>query len=198
MRRLIFFLGFMISLAGLAQVSPGLFLGGRAGLKGGVFVFYDAAGQEPSVLVRLGRAYTDYERRGFFRIGALPIGVMEGVTFEVYHPDSATNGLGQLHEWLEASAAKRTEIRHLEFIWSAATTNRLEISRARFDGRGSLVLLDGVRFLSGANEMHAPGGSLQLTGEHSGRLVLTTQPPWTNSLFAHTATANVPTRERIP
>lgn len=43
-----------------------------------------------SMIVRVDRVYTDYERKGFFRLGILPIGVMEGIIFELYMADRRT------------------------------------------------------------------------------------------------------------
>ena len=62
-------------------------------LSGGVFDLYSGNEAEPAVVVHLDKAYTDYQSKGFFRIGLLPIGVMEGVTFRLQHPDSATLSL---------------------------------------------------------------------------------------------------------
>ena len=41
------------------------------------------AGKEPKpTAVRVKNLFTDYESKGFFRIGVLPIAVFDGVTFE--------------------------------------------------------------------------------------------------------------------
>jgi len=51
---------------------------------------------------------------------------MEGVTFELQHSESVTNGLAQLEEWLGSQAARRLELRRVSFLVSAPMTNRLE------------------------------------------------------------------------
>ncbi len=144
---------------------------------------YSGTEAEPAAVVRLDRVYTDYERKGFFRIGILPIGVMEGVTFELQHPESVTNGLAQVDKWLGARAARRLELRRVSFLVSAPTTNRLDTGRVRPAADGKLALLDGVNFLSGTNQVRAARGVLQVAGEEVGQLVLETTPPWTNNLF---------------
>jgi len=158
-------------------------LAGGIALKGGVISLYDGTEAGPATVVRLDQGYTDYESKGFFRIGLLPIGVMEGVTFELPHPESLTNSLAQLHRWLGARAAKRLELRRVSFQVSAPVTNRLSAGRARVSPDGTLQLFDGVNFVSGTNQLQAARGVLQVTGEQAGQLVLETSPPWTNSLF---------------
>ena len=170
-----------------AQSAAGILAGGF-GLKGAVIGLYSGAEAEPAAVVRLDRVYTDYERKGFFRIGILPIGVMEGVTFELLQPQSVTNGLAQLDHWLGATAARRLELRRVSFLVSAPVTNRLETGRVRPAAGGKLALLDGVNFMSGTNQMRAARGVLQITGAQVGQLVMETTPPWTNNLFGHFGT----------
>jgi hypothetical protein len=165
-----------------AQPAAYLVAGGF-NLRGGVIDLYGGTEAEPAMVVRLDKVYNDYQTKGFFRIGLLPIGVMEGVTFELQHPDSVTNGLAQMHQWLGARAAKRLELHRVKFLVSAPVTNRLETGRARVATGGRLELFDGVSFVSGTNQMWAARGVLQITGEQAGQLVMETTPPWTNSLL---------------
>ena len=126
-----------------AQSAAGL-LGGELALKGGVINLYSGAETEPATVVRLDQVRKDYETKGFFRIGILPIGVMDGVTFELHHPESVTNSLAQLHQWLGPRAAKSLELRRVKFVVSAPVTNRLETGRAQLAADGRLALFDGV------------------------------------------------------
>jgi hypothetical protein len=144
------------------------------------------------MVVRLDRVYTDYQSKGFFRIGLLPIGVMEGVTFQLRHPDSVTNALAQMHQWLGAGAAKRLELRRVKFLVPAPVNARLESGRAQVAPGGKLELFDGVSFASGTNQMRAARGVLQITGEQAGQLVMETAPPWTNNLFGPIDTPEPP------
>jgi hypothetical protein len=157
-------------------------------LSGGVFDLYSGTEAEPAVVVHLEKAYTDYQSKGFFRIGLLPIGVMEGVTFRLQHPDSATNCLALMHQWLAGATAKRLELRRVSFLVSPPAAKSLETGRARVAANGRLELLDGVRFVAGTNQVRAARGVLQITGEQAGQLVLETTPPWTNSLLSHLET----------
>lgn len=159
-------------------------LSGRTRADGVVVPFYDVMDQTPSMVLRADAIYTDYERKGFFRIGVLPLGVMEGVTFELRRPTSLTNSLANMRRWVGAQAAKRFEFRKVNFLVFEGGTNHLESGRARFSSDGSWELLDGVRFHSGTNQVAAPRATLQIAGEHTGQFVMTTDPPYTNNLFA--------------
>ena len=161
-------------------------LSGRFKARGVVTAFYERTELTPSMIVRADDIYTDYERKGFFRIGILPVGVMEGVTFELHHPESLTNSLAQMRDWLGSQAAKRLEFRKVNFMTFAGVTNRLESGRARFISGGRWELLDGVRLLSGTNQLAAPRATLQVAGNQCGQLVMATDPPLTNNLFVLT------------
>lgn len=158
-------------------------LSGRMKARGVVTALYTGAEQTPSMIVRADSIFIDYERKGFFRIGVLPLGVMEGVTFEVCRPELVTNSLVQLHDWIGSQAAKRFEFRKVSFLTLAGSTNRLESGRARIVSDGKWELLDGVRFRSGTNQFEAPRATLQVAGEKTGQIIMATTPPLTNNLF---------------
>lgn len=158
-------------------------LSGRMKARGVVVPFFAGQEQTPSMIMRADRIYTDYERKGFFRIGILPIGVMEGVTFEILHPESATNSLAQLHRWLGPQAAKRLEFRKVNFLPFAGSTNHLASGRVRFVPGGRWELLDGVHLFSGTNQVEARHATLQVAGKQTGQLIMATDPPFTNNLF---------------
>jgi hypothetical protein len=167
-------------------------LAGGFRFKGGVVSLYCGSELEPATVVRFEQVYMDYESKGFFRIGTLPIGVMEGVTFELQRTEAVTNSLEQLQQWLRPRAAKRLELRRLSFLVSGPVTNRLETGRARLVSDGRLALFDGVSFVSGTNQMRAARGVLQIKGAQAGLLVMETSPPWTNNLFGRFDTFKPP------
>lgn len=173
------------------------FLTGRVKMERAVFGLYSGTEEEPAMLVRLDKVYTDYQRKGFFRIGTLPVGIIEGVTFELERPVSLTNSLAELHRWLGPQASTRLELRRVSFVVSTPLSIRLETGRARIASEGRLELLDGVTFICGTNQMSAPHGTLQIKGENAGQLILEGTRSWTNSLFAGTSTVNPSNEEKI-
>ena len=65
--------------------------------------------------VHVGRLFTDYERRGFFRIGLLPIPVAENVQIQIQSVDCLTNAITALYSWNQPSVGvRRLELRNLE------------------------------------------------------------------------------------
>lgn len=174
----------VVSLALPAQAqSVGDLLSARSSARGVVTTFYQGTEQPPSLVVRIEGVYTDYQRKGFFRIGLLPVGVLEGVVLELNHPEYWTNSMAQLYRWLESRSVKTMEMRRLTLLMPAGVTNRLESVRARVGVGGKLHLFDGVSLISGTNHLQAARGTLQVTGAHAGELVMETSPPCTNSLF---------------
>ena len=178
-------LGCLTLLQASGQSVAGSFAIG-SGLEGGAFTLYDETQTAPVLQVRLDKVYTDYETKGFFRIGILPLAVLEGVSFQLEPAASVTNSLAQMHRWLGGGAARRLELRRVSLLISGPITNRLEAGRVRLAGAGQLDLLDGVRFATGTNQLYSAGARLQATGPQAGRLILEGAPPRTNSLFGCT------------
>ena len=179
----IFLLGLCFTLAAKAQSLADL-LTGQVKTQGVVISLYEPGQLKPSLKVKADRVFTDYERKGFFRLGVFPLGVMENVVFEICQTGPTTNRLIQLHDWVGAPVAKRLEFRNVTFVAADGCTNRLECGRARIGPGGQLELLDGVRFLSGPDQIEAVRATLQVSGELAGQIDLTCTPPRTVNLFA--------------
>jgi len=169
--RTIIFIGSCLHLPATGQSLSDL-LSGKVNTRGLNVSFYDPGQMKPSVNVRVDRLYTDYERKGFFRLGILPLGVMENVLIETDRTGQTTNRLVQLHEWIGSTAARRLELRRVTFMVPDGCTNRLECGRARIGSAGRWELLDGVRFFSGTNQIESVRATLQVSGEQAGQIDL--------------------------
>lgn len=165
----------LVAAAGQAQCAGGL-LSAPWNVRGAVIPLYVGREAQPSVVVRAERIYTDYQRKGFFRIGVLPIAVMEDVAIEVRQPESLTNGLARLHHWLGSWDANRLEVRRAALFVAGTVTNRLEAGRIRVRSGGTWELLDGICYRSGTIEKRAARGVLQVTGERTGQLRMAAEP----------------------
>jgi hypothetical protein len=161
-------------------------LSGNVLARGAVITIYQGTEQKPSMIVRANTIFRDYQRKSFFRIGVLPIGVMEGVTFDVRHVESITNSLAQLDHWLGPRAASRLELRQVTIQITATVTNRLQAGRIHVLPGGKWELADDVRLQVGTNQMQAARATLQVAGEGTGTLVMATTPSWTTNFFALT------------
>lgn len=146
--------------------------------------FFVGSEQEPSMMVSVDTVRPGCERKGFFRIGILPIVVMDGVTIEVRKPEALRENLVHLDRWLSERDGKRLEIRNAKLLFCASMTNTLEAGCVKIVPGGKWELLDGVRFSSGTNQVRADHAFLQITGPASGSLVLGSMPgseiliPW--------------------
>jgi hypothetical protein len=143
-----------------------------------------------SAIVRVDRAFLDYQHKGFFRIGLFPIGVLDGVTFEAQDKADPLASLACVRRWLATKSGQRIEMRRVKFLFSP--TNRVEAGLARCVAEDHWELLNGVRFFSGASEIRAPRATLQLAGPHRGQVILETTPRTTNSFLASALTVEEP------
>jgi hypothetical protein len=148
-----------------------------------------------SAVVRVDRAFIDYQHKGFFRIGLLPIGVLDGVTFEAQDAADPLASLACVRHWLGTKAGQRIEMRRVKFLFSP--TNRLEAGLARCVAGDDWELLNGVHFVSGAGEVQAPRATLELAGPHGSRVILDTVPRSTNTFLASALTLNDSSRPSI-
>jgi hypothetical protein len=133
--------------------------------------------------LRVDHVWKDYETKGFFRIGVLPMVVLKGVKFEIKQPAAATEALRTLQSWTSRRGAERLELRQVTILVNSMPANRLSVGRVHLGADGQWILRDGVTLSSGTQEIRADQGTLQVTGEKTGRLVLNTSPPVTANLI---------------
>jgi hypothetical protein len=153
-------------------------------LKSAALPIYRDAETTPVAILWADRIYTDYERKGFYRIGVLPVSVMEGVALEICRPDEVVGSLPAISHRFEEQFANRFEIRGLKLRIAPSPAACLEAGRARAGREGCLELLDGVRIIRGTNLFQAKAARVQLTGPDAGRVILKTTPPQTNLWLA--------------
>ena len=167
------------------------FLSGDVRVRNAAVYFSLADTKQPAAVVRVADAFRDFETKAFFRIGVLPLGVLDRVTFEMGDPSQLTNTLAQIHKWLRTEGTRRIELRAVRLISSPPGSGSLEAGRARLAADGTLELFEGVDYRSGTRQIEAAHGVLRLTGEKAGQLILNARLPITNNLFAGPFTGNV-------
>ena len=74
-----------------------LFSGGTQQAKG-VAIYVDRAKKGRAAVIRIDALYKDYQRKGFFRVGLLPVAIAEGVTVEVVHEPALARTFSAVHE----------------------------------------------------------------------------------------------------
>jgi hypothetical protein len=184
---------FVLTKAGAQSVSDLLQQG--VSVRRAVVPLYTTGSFKLSAVVRVDRAYMDYQRKGFFRIGMFPVGVLDGVTFEARDTADPFASLASMRRWLGTRAGQRIEMRRVKLLFSP--TNRLEAGLARCVAGDRWELLNGVRFVSGAGEIRAPRATLELGAPQGGRVVLETVPRTTNTFLASALTFNDSSRSPI-
>jgi hypothetical protein len=132
-------------------------------------------------VIRVDKVYTEYEKKGFFRIGALPVVVLEGVTYEVKDPAPAATNLVRLRTWLGGDTGRHLELRGVKIVVSP--DSRLEGGRLLFLDNDRWQLTGGVRLITGPKELRAESATFRVAGERAGELILQTAPPATNTFL---------------
>jgi len=160
------------------------------GAKGLIVPIYLGSDLKPSAVVRVKEVRKDYESKGFFRMGLLPIAVLDGVVFEIRQPESLASSLAACHQWLGARSAKRAELRDVQWVLGGSTTNRLACARAQLTDTGRWNLSGGVSLVSGTNRLESARAVLQVTGPNAGQLVMGAAPSCTHHLGAPVASSS--------
>jgi hypothetical protein len=150
---------------------------------------YSESDKKLYAVISVDKVYTEYEKKGFFRIGALPVAVLEGITYEVKDPGPAAKNLASLRSWFGGDTASNVELRGVKFV--ASPNSRLEGGRLLFLDNDRWQLVNGVRLISGANEVRAESATLQVAGARIGEVILQTTPPTTN-FFLFSSLSQVP------
>ena len=169
--------------ASYAQAIKSASPGNLAGVRGVKLDFYCDAQLEPVARVRIAQVSKAYERKGFFRIGALPIIAMDDVSIEIADCDLAISALAKVENWLCSHDRHELELRHLKVRFGSSPTNLLESGRAVIVSAGEWQLTDQVRFSCGTNLWSAARATLQPSGPHAGQLTLNLAPALTTNFF---------------
>jgi len=115
--------------------------------------------------------YVDHERRAFFRIGLLPLLVIEDVQVQLQSVECLTNALAELRpRYLPAGELRKLEMRNLEIMMLGETQPRLRATTARIESDGAIRLADvSVRDAVGIQQSF-PKAILQIAGPRAGTL----------------------------
>jgi hypothetical protein len=133
--------------------------------------FCDYNGLAPVTKVHAARMFVDYERRGFFRIGLLPMLVAENVQIQIQSADYLTNALLALHSWNQYSAGlRRLELRNLEIKLFGKKQPRLCAASAQIEKDGVLELSTASMFSTTGQQTSIPKATLQVAGSSAGWL----------------------------
>jgi hypothetical protein len=127
---------------------------------------------QPVAVIRASRVHTDYQRRGFFKIGALPVLVLDDLRLEIREPAALTNALQNFHLRLAKSASARqaVELRHASLFYTADPRRRLRAATVRIGSPNTWLLKDGVFERPGLSPIAFQDGRLTIGGAGAGQL----------------------------
>lgn len=122
-------------------------------------------------ILRVDRVFTEYQRKGLFRIGLLPQIVAEGVTVEFRQPDQIANVLGAIRSRLFATHYEAAaELRRIVIQADSGSAPLLQARSVRFDEAGRWQLRDGLISKPGTNPIRFTRAVLQPTGPLAGHI----------------------------
>jgi len=125
--------------------------------------------------LRMKRVFKDYERKGFFRIGALPLLVGEEVRVEILKPAGGVGLFSQSQEWVGShSQSVPIEWRRMVLTVPGEAKPRLEAGRVRLRSAGCWELLEGVTLRNENGETKLRQASLHVTPDGIGEVEIPT------------------------
>jgi len=140
-----------------------------AHLRGVVIPLYNKQDRTSVANVRIGCVFPDYERRGFFRVGLLPMVAGESVQIEVLQGRRALNALTGLEKRFTTQQRRVVEWRDVTFTFAHDSALGMHVGRLRMVSEEQWELLDGVRIQCGT-ETTWPKASLFLSGPNAGQV----------------------------
>jgi hypothetical protein len=146
-------------------------------IRNGVFPFYTittTGGHKCSAIARVDLAHADFETKGFFKIGVLPVMALDGFHFEVIAPNAAINCFDQIQSWFGSLSRGETrlELRQAELAIAGPTEITLKAGFVRVKPDGEWDLSDDVVLTAGTNQMRTDRAVLQVTGSKAGQLIM--------------------------
>jgi hypothetical protein len=158
---------------GLAQ---GLFLDSRVQVRDAVIAVYPDSALEPAAMIRAGRVFSDYQTRGFFRIGALPLVVLDKLSIELLAPERLSRTLSHLGEKFTVRNDARKAVEGRDFrLWFASRKDaQLRARRVRLESGTTWRLLDGIFQPPGSAAIPFRQATLSVTGPNAGELAYET------------------------
>lgn len=124
---------------------------------------------QPIVKIQAARIFVDHEKYGFFRLGLVPLAVVQSVRIQAESAGWLTNALASLNSWnLATRSLRRLEVRDLEISLFGEPEPRLRAATARVNAAGDLELSN--MSLPGRLAGSISKATLQMTGSAAGRL----------------------------
>lgn len=140
-------------------------------IKQAATVFSNPAGSQIAV-VRADRALQDHQRVGFFRIGLLPLFVVEHVQIEILKPKEFTRSMQLIPEhFSQRTGAKELEFRDLLLSFAGDERPRLKAKSVRLTSEGLWNMRSGV-LIDRGEAYEFEQATLNTAGRYAGNITL--------------------------
>jgi hypothetical protein len=153
--------------SGLAQ---GWLADPHVDVRNAVMPIYLTFQPEAAAVFRANHIFNDHQRRGFFRIGALPMLVIDGMSVEVRDPAGVSAALNKLGAQfaVKAGARKAVEGRDFRLTFAPEKDGCLRARRVRLENAAAWRLEDGALHPPGGPPVPFRQGTLTITGPQAG------------------------------
>lgn len=133
-------------------------------VEGMVFPIYTRPSPEPESILSVSNIHLDFQRKGFFKIGMMPVLVLDGVVLSLRNTNILSSNMTQFSHWIQQDKAKRFELRNFVLRNETSKTNLLEAGVVRFLPDGGWQLANGIRGISGSNLVEMPAANYRIAG----------------------------------
>ncbi len=117
------------------------------------------------------RGFIDHEKQGFFRLGLMPILVVEGVKIQILSGNCLTNLTLSLDSLsFSHGNIRKLELRQIEVALLNEKEPRLKAASARLNRAGGIELSNVLVAMPEAGQISLPKATLQITGLAAGSL----------------------------
>ena len=131
----------------------------------------------PAALLKVEHIFNDYQTRGFFRIGALPALILDGVTLELKDPTRLTNALAEYcgRFCLKKGVRKAVEARKFRLVFSSHEDGQICARWVHLESSAKWRLQDGTFARPGAKPVAFRSATLVFSGPQAGEFVCQTR-----------------------
>ena len=148
---------------------------------------YDGVAPTPVAVIRVNQIYLDYQKRGFFRIGVLPLLVLDGFCLELRDPTriaaALTNASAQFH--LKGRNASALEGRDFSISFASLGGGSVRARLVRLETGSEWRLSHGTVEKPGMPPVPFSQASLKMAGLEVGKLSCdTTNGPFSINLLS--------------
>jgi hypothetical protein len=163
----------LILLAGYSSaVAQSWFLNSQARATKALIAIYPDVGLRPIAIIRADQIYGDYQRRGFFRIGVLPMLVLDGLSLEICDTNQLSAALirAGTHFDCKGKASSAVEGRNFSLSFSGQTNGAVHAQTVRLASGTEWLLQDGTVDQPAAASISFRRASLAVAGPKAGEL----------------------------